>query len=83
MKIILLGGGMVGQCYAQALQAQGHTITAFCDSAPSEALHALAGRSLARQWPVRGNTATTIADALPHVFHTISQDQEDDLAWPG
>ena len=46
------------------------------------ALHALAGRSLARQWPVRGNTATTIADALPHVFHTISQDQEDDLAWP-
>ena len=35
---------MVGQCYAQALQAQGHTITAFCDSAPSDALHALAGR---------------------------------------
>lgn len=46
------------------------------------ALHALAGRSLAHQWPVRGNTATAIADALPHVFHTVSQDQEDDLAWP-
>lgn len=46
------------------------------------ALHALAGRSLAHQWPVRGNTAAAIADALPHVFHTISQDQEDDLAWP-
>ena len=46
------------------------------------ALHALAGRSLAQQWPVRGNTATAIADAVPHVFHSFSHDQEDDLAWP-
>lgn len=46
------------------------------------ALHALAGRSLADRWPVRGNTATAIADALPHVLQNISQDQEDDLAWP-
>lgn len=42
MKTILLGGGMVGQCYAQALQAQGHHIVAFCDHAPSDALRALA-----------------------------------------
>lgn len=47
------------------------------------ALHALAGRSLAAHWPVRGNTAAAIADALPHALHNITQDQEDDLAWPG
>ena len=46
------------------------------------ALHALAGRSLAGQWPLRGNTPTATADALPHVLHTVQQDKEDTFAWP-
>ena len=46
------------------------------------ALHALAGRSLAVQWPLRGNTPTATADALPHVLHTVQHDKEDTFAWP-
>ena len=32
------------------------------------ALHALAGKSLAAQWPLRGNTPSALADALPHTL---------------
>ena len=32
------------------------------------ALHALAGKSLAEQWPLRGNTPSALADALPHTL---------------
>ena len=41
------------------------------------ALHALAGRSLAQQWPLRGNTSAETADALPQVLHRVSENQED------
>ncbi len=42
MKTIILGGGVVGQCYAQALAAQGHALAGFCDPQPGDALRALA-----------------------------------------
>ncbi|MFT4302061.1 MAG: NAD(P)H-hydrate dehydratase [Desulfovibrio sp.] len=45
------------------------------------ALHALAGRSLAQQWPLRGNTSTETADALPRVLQRIGENQEDILSW--
>ena len=60
------------------------------------ALHALAGKSLAEQWPLRGNTPSAVADALPHALSTYAgsfaadnatftdtRDQKDDiLPWP-
>ena len=60
------------------------------------ALHALAGKSLAEQWPLRGNTPSAVADALPHALSayagsfvtdnatpTDTRDPKDDiLPWP-
>ena len=60
------------------------------------ALHALAGKSLAKQWPLRGNTPSALADALPHALSayagsfatdnatpTDTRDPKDDiLPWP-
>ena len=60
------------------------------------ALHALAGKSLAKQWPLRGNTPSAVADALPHTLSayadsfaaenatpTDTRDPKDDiLPWP-
>ena len=49
------------------------------------ALHALAGKSLAVQWPLRGNTPSAVADALPVVLaaYTATPAPEDDfLPWP-
>ena len=45
------------------------------------ALHALAGRSLAQRWPLRGNTSAETADALPCVLQRIGENQEDILSW--
>ena len=38
MRIAILGGGMVGLCYAQAFIDEGHTVGGLCDLRPSEAL---------------------------------------------
>lgn len=60
------------------------------------ALHVLAGKSLAEQWPLRGNTPSAVADALPrtlsayacgfatdHTAPTVTRDPKDDiLPWP-
>lgn len=49
------------------------------------ALHALAGKSLSRQWPLRGNTASELADALPRSMATYGlrrQAKTDALPWP-
>ncbi|QCC85414.1 NAD(P)H-hydrate dehydratase [Desulfovibrio desulfuricans] len=49
------------------------------------ALHALAGKSLAGQWPLRGNTPSAVADALPAALaaYTATPAPEDDfLPWP-
>lgn len=40
MKIALIGGGEVGQCYAHALQQAGHALYLIIDSHPSESLKA-------------------------------------------
>lgn len=65
---------MVGQCYAQALQAQGHTIAAFCDHAPSDALRALAAQLGA---PIHAAPGPWLADAelaVSAVFGTAALD---------
>ena len=60
------------------------------------ALHALAGKSLAEQWPLRGNTPSDVADALPRTLSAYAaaapaqaaprihtRDPKDDiLPWP-
>ena len=49
------------------------------------ALHALAGRSLAGQWPLRGNTPSAVADALPQALASrmaASESKDDILPWP-
>lgn len=74
MKTILLGGGMVGQCYAQALQAQGHTIAAFCDHAPSDALRALAARLGAAIHAAPGPWLADAELAVSAVFGTAALD---------
>ncbi len=74
MKTILLGGGMVGQCYAQALQAQGHTIAAFCDHAPSDALRALAARLGAAIHAAPGPWLADAELAVSAVFGTTALD---------
>ncbi len=74
MKTILLGGGMVGQCYAQALQAQGHTIAAFCDHAPSDALRALASRLGAAIHAAPGPWLADAELAVSAVFGTAALD---------
>jgi len=38
MRISLIGFGQVGQCYAQALHAAGHTLDTLCDIAPTDAM---------------------------------------------
>ena len=72
-------------------------ITGMAGSGKSVALHALAGKSLAEQWPLRGNTPSDVADALPRTLatyadavaaaqpapHSQSRDFKDDiLPWP-
>lgn len=48
------------------------------------ALHALAGKSLAKDWPLRGNTASATADALPHALaqYAATEPENDILPWP-
>ena len=53
--------------------------------AQAAALHALAGKSLAGQWSHRGNTPSTVADALPHALSACmaaSESKDDILPWP-
>jgi 3-hydroxyisobutyrate dehydrogenase-like beta-hydroxyacid dehydrogenase len=42
MKTAILGGGVVGTCYAQALAGSGHVLVGICDPQPSAALHTFA-----------------------------------------
>ena len=54
-------------------------------AAQAAALHALAGKSLAGQWSHRGNTPSTVADALPHALSACmaaSESKDDILPWP-
>ncbi|MBE6441457.1 MAG: NAD(P)H-hydrate dehydratase [Desulfovibrio desulfuricans] len=48
------------------------------------ALHALAGRMLGAEWPLRGNTAAALADALPRALaaHALQQPGGDALPCP-
>ncbi|MFT3957737.1 MAG: NAD(P)H-hydrate dehydratase [Desulfovibrio sp.] len=49
------------------------------------ALHALAGKSLAEQWPLRGNTPSAVADALPQALSACMaacKSKDDILPWP-
>lgn len=63
---------MVGQCYAQALQAQGHTIAAFCDHAPSDALRALAAGLGASTHPAPGPWLADAELVVSAVFGTAA-----------
>ena len=74
MKTIVLGGGIVGQCYARALHAHGHQIVAFCDHAPSDALRALAAELGA---PIHATPGPWLAEAglvVSAVFGTAALD---------
>lgn len=42
MNVSIIGAGQVGQCYARALLAAGHTIHTLCDIAPTPAIEAFA-----------------------------------------
>ncbi|WP_198970440.1 NAD(P)-binding domain-containing protein [Xylophilus sp. ASV27] len=42
MKTAILGGGVVGLCYAQALADAGHTLSGICDPQPAAALQTFA-----------------------------------------
>ena len=48
--------------------ATGLLLPAHIVTGQAVALHALAGKSLAVQWPFRGNTPSALADALPHTL---------------
>ena len=73
-------------------QAQVHNNTANQTLTPSHmlagqaaALHALAGKSIAEQWPLRGNTPSAVADALPQTLSACmaaSESKDDILPWP-
>lgn len=73
-------------------QAQLHNNTANHTLTPSHmlagqaaALHALAGKNLAGQWPLRGNTPSEVADALPQTLSACvaaSESKDDILPWP-
>ena len=74
MKTIILGGGVVGQCYAQALAAQGHTLVGFCDPQPSDALRALAGAHGAALHAAPGPWMQGAELAVSAVFGTVALD---------
>lgn len=73
-------------------QAQVHNNTANQTLTPchmlagqAAALHALAGKNLAEQWPLRGNTPSAVADALPQTLSACmaaSESKDDILPWP-
>ncbi|WP_082151449.1 NAD(P)-binding domain-containing protein [Caenimonas sp. SL110] len=60
MKLALIGGGMVGQCYAQAFAASGAQICGIADAHPPEVLYMLA-RALGT--PVHTTGGAWLADA--------------------
>jgi len=72
MNTVILGGGTVGQCYAQALAAQGHTISGFADPQPGEALQALAGRLGAGLHAAPGAWMHEAELAVSAVFGTVA-----------
>lgn len=74
MQTIIIGGGVVGQCYAQALATQGHQIIGFADLHPSEALRTLAGALGASIHPAPGAWATGAELAVSAVFGTVALD---------
>ena len=49
-----------------------HILPAHILAGQAVALHALTGKSLAEQWPLRGNTPSAVADALPHTLSTYA-----------
>ena len=63
-----------------------HTLTSsHMLAGQAAALHALAGKSLAEQWPLRGNTPSAVADALPQALSACmaaSESKDDILPWP-
>ena len=74
-----------------------HILPAHILAGQAVALHVLAGKSLAGQYPLRGNTPSEVADALPLTLsvyagelattcaapHTATRDLKDDvLPWP-
>ena len=73
-------------------QAQLHNNTTNHTLTPSHmlagqaaALHALAGKNLAGQWPLRGNTPSAVADALPQTLSACiaaNESKDDILPWP-
>lgn len=74
MQTIILGGGVVGQCYAQALAAQGHQIVGFADLQPSEALRTLAGTLGASIHSAPGTWMAGAELAVSAVFGTVALD---------
>jgi 3-hydroxyisobutyrate dehydrogenase len=72
MKTVILGGGIVGLCYAKALADQGHALIAFCDSRAS--LH-LMDFAASHALPVHAAAGPWLADAdlvVSAVFGTVA-----------
>ncbi|GAA6120910.1 NAD(P)-binding domain-containing protein [Acidovorax sp. FG27] len=72
MNIVIFGGGVVGQCYAEALAAQGHTIAGFVDPQPGAALRGLAQRLGAGVHAAPGAWLHAAQMAVSAVFGTVA-----------
>ncbi|MBO4300149.1 MAG: NAD(P)H-hydrate dehydratase [Desulfovibrio sp.] len=84
-------GDVLAGCLGGLLARVAKTETAPTGASPSltvagqaVALHALAGKILAEKWPLRGNMAASVADALPRALFTyaLREPEGDVQPWP-
>ena len=74
MNIAILGGGVVGQCYADAFAAQGHCIVGVADVRPSAQLLQWAGERKIALHPAAGEWLHAADLVVSAVFGTVALD---------
>ncbi|MBQ9453466.1 MAG: NAD(P)H-hydrate dehydratase [Desulfovibrio sp.] len=76
-------GGLLARCtMTEPVDATPYAFLRYAGQAV--ALHALAGKHLGTQWPLRGNTPSELADSLPVALaaSALQLPTEDTLPWP-
>ncbi len=74
MKLALIGGGMVGQCYAQAFAASGAWLCGIVDANPPAALHTLARASGTQVHTVGGAWLADADVVVSAVFGSVARE---------
>ncbi|MDH0365232.1 NAD(P)-dependent oxidoreductase [Comamonas aquatica] len=74
MKFAVLGGGMVGSCYTQALLQQGHVLVGLCDLQPSNQISTTVQEAGAQIHNAPGAWLSDADVVLSAVFGTVAHE---------